>query len=57
MRPESHKVLWDASQAVDRVTRFVAGKTFHAHQADELLRSAVERQSCVAQLPGYEHEI
>jgi uncharacterized protein with HEPN domain len=36
--------LWDASQAADRITRFVAGKTFQAYQADELLRSAVERQ-------------
>ncbi len=44
MRPEARKYLWDASQAVDRITRFVAGKTFQSYQADELLRSAVERQ-------------
>ena len=44
MRPESRKYLWDASQAADRITRFLAGKTFHAYQTDELLRSAVERQ-------------
>ena len=44
MRPESRKYLWDASQAVDRITRFVAGKTFQAYQADDMLRSAVERQ-------------
>ena len=44
MRPESRKYLWDVSQAVDRITRFVAGKTFQAYQADDLLRSAVERQ-------------
>ena len=44
MRPESRKYLWDASQAVDRITRFVAGKTFQTYQTDDLLRSAVERQ-------------
>ena len=44
MRPEARKYLWDASQAVDRISRFVAGKTFQSYQADELLRSAVERQ-------------
>lgn len=44
MRPESRKYLWDVSQAVDRITRFVAGKTFQSYQADDLLRSAVERQ-------------
>ena len=44
MRPEARKYLWDASQASDRIARFVAGKTFQAYQADELLRSAVERQ-------------
>lgn len=44
MRPESRKYLWDVSQAVDRITRFVAGKTFQAYQTDDLLRSAVERQ-------------
>ena len=44
MRPESRKYLWDASQAVDRITRFVADRSFQAYQADELLRSAVERQ-------------
>ena len=36
--------MWDVSQAVDRITRFVAGKTFQAYQADDLMRSAVERQ-------------
>jgi uncharacterized protein with HEPN domain len=37
MRPESRKYLWDASQAVDRITRFVAGKTFQDYQADDLV--------------------
>lgn len=44
MRPESRKYLWDASQAVERITRFVAGKTYQTYQNDDLLRSAVERQ-------------
>ena len=44
MRPESRKYLWDALQAADRIARFVAGKTFDTYHADELLRSAVERQ-------------
>ena len=44
MRPESRKYLWDASQAVERITRFVAGKTIQIYQNDDLLRSAVERQ-------------
>ena len=44
MQPESRKYLWDASQAADRIARFVAGKTFDVYQTDDLLRSAVERQ-------------
>jgi len=44
MRPESRKYLWDASRAVERICRFVAGKTIQIYQNDDLLRSAVERQ-------------
>lgn len=44
MRPESRAFVWDACQAADRVARFVAGKTLENYIADELLRSAVERQ-------------
>ena len=44
MRPESQKYLWDVSQAVDRITRFVAEKTYQIYEKDEMLRSAVERQ-------------
>lgn len=44
MQPESRKYLWDASQAADRITRFVAGKTLDQYQTDDLLRSALERQ-------------
>mgnify|MGYP001420545085 CR=1 FL=1 len=44
MRPESRKYLWDASQAVDRISGFVSGKKFQDYQIDDMLRSAVERQ-------------
>lgn len=44
MRPESRKCLWDAAQAAERAARFAAGKAFQEYQADDLLRSAVERQ-------------
>jgi uncharacterized protein with HEPN domain len=44
MRPESQKYLWDALQAGERVARFVEKKQFSDYEADELLRSAVERQ-------------
>lgn len=44
MQPDSRKYLWDASKAADSIARFVAGKTLDQYQADDLLRSAVERQ-------------
>jgi uncharacterized protein with HEPN domain len=44
MRPESRKYVWDALQAANRIARFTAGKSFQDYQADDLLRSAVERQ-------------
>ena len=44
MRPESKKFLWDASEAAKAVLRFAAGKTLQDYEADEVLRSAVERQ-------------
>ena len=44
MQAEAKKLVWDALQAVDRITRFSAGKTFGDYQGDELLRSAIERQ-------------
>lgn len=40
----SAKYLWDAGHAAERVSRFTAGKTFGDYRADEILRSAVERQ-------------
>ena len=43
MHPDAAKLLWDAQRAADRVSRFCAGKTFAVYEADEILRSAVER--------------
>jgi len=36
--------LWDAWRAAERVQAFVHGKTYEAFIADDLVRSAVERQ-------------
>jgi uncharacterized protein with HEPN domain len=44
MQPEAAKYLWDALTASERVQRFVNGRTFDDYLADEILRSAVERQ-------------
>lgn len=44
MHADARKLLWDALQAVERATRFTHDKTFDDYIADELLRSAVERQ-------------
>jgi uncharacterized protein with HEPN domain len=44
MHADARKLLWDARQATERVARFTHGKTFAEYQADEFLRSAVERQ-------------
>lgn len=44
MAPDAGKYLWDALQAASRVQRFAGGKTFDDYLADEVLRSAVERQ-------------
>jgi len=44
MHPDSAKLLWDAQQAVQKITRFTADKTFAQYEADDLLRSGVERQ-------------
>lgn len=44
MRPESKKYLWDAAESASAVLRFAANKTLLEYQADEMLRSAVERQ-------------
>ena len=44
MHADAGKLLWDAQQAAERVSRFISGKSFTDYQADEYLRSAVERQ-------------
>ncbi|MDO9714380.1 HepT-like ribonuclease domain-containing protein [Paracraurococcus lichenis] len=38
------KLLWDAEAAAERITRFTVGRRFADYEADDLLRSAVERQ-------------
>lgn len=44
MHPDAGKLLWDAQQAAERVARFTAEKSFADYEADDYLRSAVERQ-------------
>jgi uncharacterized protein with HEPN domain len=44
MHPDAGKLVWDAQQAAERVARFTAGKSLAEYEADEYLRSAVERQ-------------
>ncbi|KAA0219354.1 MAG: DUF86 domain-containing protein [Lautropia sp.] len=44
MHADAQKLIWDALQAADRASRFSEGKSFTRYQADEMLRSAVERQ-------------
>ena len=44
MRPESRKLLWDASRAADLIAEFVADNSFDDYSTDLLLRSGIERQ-------------
>jgi uncharacterized protein with HEPN domain len=44
MRLEARKYLSDIQVALERIKRFTGGKGFEEYLADELLRSAVERQ-------------
>ena len=44
MHPDAAKLLWDAQQAALRIGRFTAQKSFDEYDADEYMRSAVERQ-------------
>ncbi|MGE3424888.1 MAG: DUF86 domain-containing protein [Dehalococcoidia bacterium] len=44
MRLEARKYLRDIQVAADRIARFTQGKSFQQYLADEMLRSAVERQ-------------
>jgi len=48
MHADARKLLWDAHQAVERISRFTDGKSFADYAADEYLRSAVERQFEIA---------
>jgi uncharacterized protein with HEPN domain len=44
MRLEARKYLADIQVACDRIARFTEGKSFEHYLAEEMLRSAVERQ-------------
>jgi uncharacterized protein with HEPN domain len=44
MHADARKLLWDAQQAAECIARFTAGKGFTNYEADDPLRSAVERQ-------------
>lgn len=44
MRPEAAKLLWDVREASDLIPRFVGDRDFESYHADQLVRSAVERQ-------------
>jgi uncharacterized protein with HEPN domain len=48
MRLEARKYLLDIQVATDRIGRFTRGKSFEQYLADEMLRSAVERQFGIA---------
>jgi uncharacterized protein with HEPN domain len=41
---ESRKYLWDASNAAERILRFIGKRVFDDYLEDEMLRAAVERQ-------------
>ncbi|MGG7510822.1 HepT-like ribonuclease domain-containing protein [Plantibacter sp. YIM 135249] len=44
MQPESAALLWDVQNAASRIATFIDGLTPDSYAADELRRSAVERQ-------------
>lgn len=44
MPPEVKKILFDMQNAAERIARFTRGKQLVDYVADDLLRSAVERQ-------------
>jgi uncharacterized protein with HEPN domain len=44
MPRDARTYLWDALHAADLIVRFVDGRSFTEYQADDLVRSAVERQ-------------
>jgi uncharacterized protein with HEPN domain len=44
MPRDARTYLWDARHAAELILRFIEGTTFADYQADDLVRSAVERQ-------------
>ncbi len=44
MHADAVKLLWDAHTAAERIARFTADRAYSDYVADDLLRSAVERQ-------------
>ncbi|MEA3277919.1 MAG: HepT-like ribonuclease domain-containing protein [Pseudomonadota bacterium] len=44
MTRDPRALLWDARASADAIVRFLSGKSFDDYLADEILRSAVERQ-------------
>ena len=53
MRPDPRKYLWDALRAAERLDTFRQGKSFADYRSDDLLKSAVERQSDIVQDSRY----
>lgn len=47
MQADADKYVWDAKEAARRIPRFAAGRTVDEYRADDLLRSAIERQFTV----------
>jgi uncharacterized protein with HEPN domain len=45
--PDAAKYLWDARRAAERIARFTTGRSFNDYLADEMFRSAVERQFAI----------
>lgn len=44
MRLESKKLLYDTSQATEKITAFIYNKKWDDYSTDDLLKSGVERQ-------------
>jgi uncharacterized protein with HEPN domain len=47
MHADARKLLWDARHAAELVAKFTRGKSFGEYEADDLLRSGVERQLAI----------
>lgn len=44
MHPDARALAWDALRAVELIDEFTASKSVDEYVADDMLRSAVERQ-------------